>query len=109
MLRKRILRSTGVESSRPNGFCRDAPAAAACRHCRYGPGVAIFPQDAEQADQLIRIADERLYHLKHANHSKTANGSARTAPRLLLRRRQLPLQTALPRTTTDFHRNQAAT
>src|SRR6266403_198593 len=43
------------------------------------PGVAIFPQDAEQADQLIRIADERLYHLKHANHSKNANGSARTA------------------------------
>ena len=39
------------------------------------PGVAIFPQDAEQADQLIRIADERLYHLKHA--SKTANSSAR--------------------------------
>src|ERR1700694_1763697 len=41
------------------------------------PGVAIFPQDAEQADQLIRIADERLYHLKHANHGKTANSSAR--------------------------------
>jgi diguanylate cyclase (GGDEF)-like protein len=40
-------------------------------------GVAIFPQDAEQADQLIRIADERLYRLKHANHSKTGNGSAR--------------------------------
>jgi diguanylate cyclase (GGDEF)-like protein len=40
-------------------------------------GVAIFPQDAEQADQLIRIADERLYRLKHANHSKTANGAAR--------------------------------
>jgi diguanylate cyclase (GGDEF)-like protein len=38
-------------------------------------GVAIFPQDAEQADQLIRVADERLYRLKHANHSKTANGS----------------------------------
>ena len=38
-------------------------------------GVAIFPQDAEQADQLIRVADERLYLLKHANHSKTANGS----------------------------------
>ncbi len=37
-------------------------------------GVAIFPQDAEHADQLIRIADERLYRLKHANH----NGSART-------------------------------
>src|ERR1700682_867633 len=40
-------------------------------------GVATYPQDAEQADQLIRIADERLYHLKHANHSKTANSSAR--------------------------------
>jgi diguanylate cyclase (GGDEF)-like protein len=38
-------------------------------------GVAIFPQDAEQADQLIRVADERLYRLKHANHSKTSNGS----------------------------------
>jgi diguanylate cyclase (GGDEF)-like protein len=41
-------------------------------------GIAIFPQDAEQADQLIRIADERLYHVKHANHTKTANGSTRT-------------------------------
>jgi hypothetical protein len=43
-------------------------------------GVAIFPQDAEHADQLIRIADERLYRLKHANHTKTGNGSARTEP-----------------------------
>jgi len=41
-------------------------------------GVAIFPQDAEHADQLIRIADERLYRLKHANHTKTGNGSGRT-------------------------------
>ncbi len=41
-------------------------------------GVAIFPQDAEQADQLIRIADERLYRLKQANHSKSGNGSSRT-------------------------------
>ncbi|HYL85133.1 MAG TPA: GGDEF domain-containing protein [Candidatus Angelobacter sp.] len=39
-------------------------------------GVAIFPQDAEQADQLIRIADERLYHQKHANH-KAGNGTER--------------------------------
>jgi diguanylate cyclase (GGDEF)-like protein len=43
-------------------------------------GVAIFPQDAEQADQLIRIADERLYRLKHANHSKTGSGSPRVEP-----------------------------
>src|SRR2546427_5880953 len=41
-------------------------------------GIAIFPQDAEQADQLIRIADERLYRLKQANHSKSGNGSSRT-------------------------------
>src|ERR1700674_1421288 len=41
-------------------------------------GVAIFPQDSEQADQLIRIADERLYRLKQANHSKSGNGSSRT-------------------------------
>src|SRR5215831_15876074 len=41
-------------------------------------GVAIFPQDAEQADQLIRIADERLYRQKHDNHKKTVNGARRT-------------------------------
>src|ERR1700704_551207 len=41
-------------------------------------GVAIFPQDAEQADRLIRIADERLYRLKHANHSKASNDAAKT-------------------------------
>jgi diguanylate cyclase (GGDEF)-like protein len=40
-------------------------------------GVAIFPQDAEQADQLIRIADERLYRQKHANHKKAVNGASR--------------------------------
>src|SRR5256712_4325410 len=33
-------------------------------------GVATFPQDGEQADQLVRIADERLYRQKHANHKK---------------------------------------
>lgn len=40
-------------------------------------GIAIFPQDAEQADQLIRIADERLYQQKHTNHKKTVNGARR--------------------------------
>jgi diguanylate cyclase (GGDEF)-like protein len=37
-------------------------------------GVATFPQDGELTDQLIRVADERLYRLKHANHGK-ANGA----------------------------------
>jgi hypothetical protein len=41
-------------------------------------GAANFPQDAELADQLIRIADERLYRLKHTNHTRTGNGSPRT-------------------------------
>jgi diguanylate cyclase (GGDEF)-like protein len=42
-------------------------------------GVANFPQDGEQADQLIRVADERLYRLKHANHTKTPSSPLRTA------------------------------
>jgi diguanylate cyclase (GGDEF)-like protein len=44
-------------------------------------GVANFPQDGEQADQLIRIADERLYRLKHTNHSRRGNGSSPTDTR----------------------------
>src|SRR5215475_10565878 len=34
-------------------------------------GVGTYPQDGEQADQLVRVADERLYRLKHANHTKS--------------------------------------
>ena len=41
-------------------------------------GVATFPQDGDQADQLIRVADERLYRLKHANHGKAPAGGSRT-------------------------------
>jgi len=41
-------------------------------------GVATFPQDGDQADQLIRVADERLYHLKHANHGKIPASTTRT-------------------------------
>jgi diguanylate cyclase (GGDEF)-like protein len=43
-------------------------------------GVATFPLDGEQADQLIRVADERLYRLKHANHGKATDTPTRTAP-----------------------------
>jgi diguanylate cyclase (GGDEF)-like protein len=38
-------------------------------------GVANFPQDGEHADQLIRVADERLYRLKHASHRRTSSSS----------------------------------
>ena len=41
-------------------------------------GVATFPQDGEQADQLIRVADERLYRLKHSAHRRTSTGGAKT-------------------------------
>jgi diguanylate cyclase (GGDEF)-like protein len=40
-------------------------------------GIATFPQDGEQADQLIRIADERLYRLKHATHAQRTKDSFR--------------------------------
>src|SRR5271163_1243596 len=39
-------------------------------------GVANFPQDGEHADQLIRVADERLYRLKHASHDRSSGSSA---------------------------------
>jgi diguanylate cyclase (GGDEF)-like protein len=35
-------------------------------------GVATFPQDGDQSDQLIHVADGRLYRLKHANHEQSA-------------------------------------
>jgi len=44
-------------------------------------GVATFPPDGDQSDLLIRIADERLYRLKHANHSRTAvRNSSQSSP-----------------------------
>jgi diguanylate cyclase (GGDEF)-like protein len=43
-------------------------------------GVANFPQDADSTEQLIRIADERLYQVKHANHRKTGGGTSRPEP-----------------------------
>jgi diguanylate cyclase (GGDEF)-like protein len=39
-------------------------------------GVATFPQDGDQSDQLIRVADERLYRFKHANHVRTAGDTS---------------------------------
>src|SRR5215471_3657714 len=42
-------------------------------------GVATFPQDGDQADELIQIADERLYRFKHSNHARTP-AAAGTGP-----------------------------
>lgn len=41
-------------------------------------GAATFPQDGDQAEQLIRVADERLYHLKHANRDKGPGGGPKS-------------------------------
>jgi len=41
-------------------------------------GVATFPQDGDQSDQLIRVADQRLYRFKDAN-VRTASDSSHTA------------------------------
>ena len=43
-------------------------------------GVATFPQDGDQSDQLIHVADERLYRLKHVNHKRAVEPSSRPAP-----------------------------
>ena len=43
-------------------------------------GVATFPQDGEQTEPLIRVADERLYRLKHANLGKPAAAKAEAPP-----------------------------
>jgi diguanylate cyclase (GGDEF)-like protein len=42
-------------------------------------GVATFPQDGDQSDQLIHVADERLYRLKHANHKRSGEPASRPA------------------------------
>jgi diguanylate cyclase (GGDEF)-like protein len=39
-------------------------------------GVSTYPQDGESRDQLIRSADERLYHSKYASHRKADADSA---------------------------------
>ena len=60
-------------------------------------GVATFPLDGEQADQLIRVADERLYRLKHANHRKLGNGEGQrsTAPAPAAPALASPIQSAV--------------
>jgi diguanylate cyclase (GGDEF)-like protein len=37
-------------------------------------GVANFPQDADNTEELVRIADERLYQRKHAHRGRPAEG-----------------------------------
>jgi diguanylate cyclase (GGDEF)-like protein len=42
-------------------------------------GAATFPQDGDQSDLLIRVADERLYRLKHADHARSNSRNSSSA------------------------------
>ncbi len=55
----------------------ELPASVTIDH-----GIATFPADGESVDQLIRVADSRLYQSKHANHARAAESvtSAPSAP-----------------------------
>jgi len=41
-------------------------------------GVATYPQDGDQRDSLIRLADERLYHFKHNSHTEAEEKTVET-------------------------------
>jgi diguanylate cyclase (GGDEF)-like protein len=43
-------------------------------------GVANYPQDGDQADELIHVADERLYRFKHANPNRASDSSSSRSP-----------------------------
>ena len=55
-------------------------------------GVATYPQDGDQRDFLIRLADERLYHFKHSSHAETeaAEAPRETAPPAPVATREAP-------------------
>lgn len=40
-------------------------------------GVATYPHDGEQSEMLVRIADERLYRLKHMNRGRAVSGAGK--------------------------------
>ena len=59
-------------------------------------GIANFPEDGDHSDQLIHVADERLYQLKHANHSRASESAPRTAPPPLAVQEPIPITTGRP-------------
>lgn len=59
-------------------------------------GVATFPQDGEQADQLFHTADDRLYRLKHTNHVRSAETASRPGGATVLEPSSKPAPAAGP-------------
>ncbi len=43
-------------------------------------GLAVYPQDGDQKEVLIRVADDRLYQLKHANHAQRGEATPPVPP-----------------------------
>jgi diguanylate cyclase (GGDEF)-like protein len=73
-------------------------------------GVATFPQDGDQTDQLIHVADGRLYSLKHGSHSteqapetSATETAAAVAPPQPPAREPIPITTRTPeKPATEF-------
>jgi diguanylate cyclase (GGDEF)-like protein len=70
-------------------------------------GVATYPQDGEQADQLIRVADERLYRLKQANHGRSGNGGTRQTESAPPEPRQAPERPTTPQAPISIESGRA--
>jgi diguanylate cyclase (GGDEF)-like protein len=62
-------------------------------------GVAVYPDDGDQKDVLIRVADERLYEMKQLNRAGRPHGqpgiARRTAPPMMTPA-PAPLQSSAP-------------
>ncbi len=43
-------------------------------------GLAVYPQDGDQKEVLMRVADERLYQLKHSNRAQPVESPQQTPP-----------------------------
>lgn len=43
-------------------------------------GLAVYPQDGDQKEVLIRVADERLYQLKHSNRAQPVESPQQIPP-----------------------------
>src|SRR5258707_11817011 len=73
-------------------------------------GVATFPQDGDQSDQLIRVADERSYRFKHAHHTRPAVGPSRlpAAPPMAHPAAQSPISISAGRTAEQVSPDFAA-
>ena len=67
-------------------------------------GVATFPQDGDQTDELIHVADERLYRSKHANHQRISEPPPPVESSVTPPPAPIPISTGRPQEAmpTDF-------